>query len=92
MLRELRPKRPAGETKTMHRLRQQMAQIETRVQFEEILANAHEDHRGRMRKILEPMLPSVLPCCGPAMLSRARMQEQIQHSPRCPMLNLVSLT
>ncbi len=78
-------------TKTNQRLRQQMREITTLQQFEEIVAQAHEDHRGQIRKLLEPMLRPGLPCCGVALLAQKIGDSRFKHGPRCPARNRVVL-
>jgi hypothetical protein len=76
-------------THTQQRLRRQMRQVATLAQFEQILADAHADSRGAMRRILTPMLAPGLPCCGQAALA-ARTGQTLtagQHALYCPTRN-----
>jgi hypothetical protein len=79
-----------AESKTMRMLRRKMQQVKTLAQFEAIIADAHEDHRGKMRKLLEPMLPQGLPCCGVFQLAR-KLNKADKHSALCPKSRLVTI-
>lgn len=80
--------RPSGATKTQVRLRARMAEVATLQQFEEIVAQAHKDDRGAIRKLLEPMLRPDLPCCGPCQLAEKLVSQgktvEFEHTSRCP--------
>lgn len=80
----------ARQTRTQARLRQRMQEIRTLAQFEYILQDAHEDHRGTMRRLLAPMLRPDLPCCGAGALE-ARTGQPQEHAPVCPTKRLVVL-
>lgn len=93
MLKGLRApaKRDPRDTRTRRLLKQKMAEVTTWQQFEEIVAAAHPDNRGRIRKMLEPLLRDDLPCCGQATLSIAAGDTVIKHGARCPSRNRVVL-
>lgn len=78
------------ETRTMRLLQQKMAQVTTLSQFEEMIYAGVEDERPALRRLLEPMLPEGLPCCGRAMLAKAQ-RRTIQHATLCPNARLVKL-
>lgn len=91
--RTLAKPRTKGDTKTMTRLRARMAEVVTLQQFEEIIAQAQPDDRGKLRKFLEPMLRDGLPCCGPGQLAHALHAQgktvTFEHGSLCPSRNLV---
>lgn len=83
-------------TKTMTRLQMRAREIDTLQQFEEIIAKAHPDTRGSIRKLLEPWLRPGLPCCGPAQLAtvlerQGKNVERWEHTQLCPSRNRVQL-
>jgi len=57
-------------------LRQRARQIETREQFEAIVAQAQHPHE--VRRLLEPLLRPNLPCCLPA------SEDDQSHTTGCP--------
>lgn len=63
-------------------LRQRARQIETREQFEAIVAQAA--HPQAVRRLLEPLLRQNLPCCQHALLGRT------DHTADCPTVQEVS--
>lgn len=84
------------KTKTRLRLERKMREVQTYQQFEEMVARAHPDHRGSIRKLLTEMLPDNLPCCGPAKLAAAieRLGKTVdpwEHTRLCPSRNRVQL-
>lgn len=88
--------RTSRATKTQVRLRARLAEITTLQQFEEIIAQAHPDTRGSMRKLLAPMLRPGLPCCGPCALAtvlerQGKNVEAWEHTRLCPSRNRVQL-
>lgn len=84
------PDEEGRESKTMRILRRKMAEVKTQAQFEAILLDAHEDHRTKMRKLLEPLLPEGLPCCGVAQLMK-KAGKPVRHTALCPAGRLVTL-
>lgn len=84
------PGEQGAESKTMKILRRKMREVKTQAQFEAILLDAHEDHRHKMRELLEPMLPEGLPCCGTAQLC-AVARRPLRHTALCPKARLVTL-
>lgn len=82
---------PAEKTRTVKRLKKRMLEVATLTQFEEMIYAAHEDSRPGMRRLLEPMLPANLPCCGQALLCKARHESDIKHAALCPEARLVKL-
>lgn len=83
-------RRLGDDTRTMRLLREKMAQVKTLSQFEEMVYAAVEDERPAVRRLLEPMLPQGLPCCGRAMLAKAQ-RRTIVHATLCPEARLVKL-
>jgi hypothetical protein len=76
--------RPAGETKTIARLRKGLAQCTSRQQLEEIIRQAPEGHRVEMRDLIYRLAPPNLPCCHLSRVSKARGDVPVQHGRLCP--------
>ena len=81
----------SANTKTMARLRAKMAQVRTRVQVEEMIADAHPDHRPAVRDLLYRLVDPALPCCGVALLSMRLREDPVKHAQRCPVGGLIVL-
>lgn len=87
------------ETRTKRKARELMAQIETRAQFEQMVAKARPEVRAWMRQHLAYLLKPSLPCCGQAAAVKAtlgeealKVMERRQHGEFCPLRTVVEAT
>jgi hypothetical protein len=67
-----REQRATARQSARRKLRRRLQQVKTLAQFEAMLLDAPEEHRAALRRVMAPLLPDGLPCCGPA-----RLREQL---------------
>lgn len=76
-------KKPSTESNTIARLRRKLREVTTRAQLEAIIRAGDPETIGARRRLIESLAPQGLPCCGVAMLCKAK-HRPIEHLKGCP--------